>query len=153
MKAVKSFVEGMDSAAIDAFEASGSVTFEDQGMPVTIELADCEVMTEDIPGMLVATGDGLTVALDATLTEELKNEGLARELVNRVQNLRKSSGLEVVDRIDIEIVANERFQNALKSFEAYVNEEVLSDSISYVSTAENDMEVEGHEISVSIIKK
>jgi isoleucyl-tRNA synthetase len=153
MKAVKAFVEAMDATAIETFEAAGSLTFEDQGQQVSIELIDCEVMTEDIPGMLVATGDGLTVALDATLTEELKNEGLARELVNRVQNLRKSSGLEVVDRIDIEIVANERFQNALKSFEAYVNEEVLSDSISYVSTAENDMEVEGHEISVSIIKK
>jgi len=153
MKAVKAFVEAMDATAIETFEAAGSLTFEDQGQQVSIELIDCEVMTEDIPGMLVATGDGLTVALDATLTEDLKNEGLARELVNRVQNLRKSSGLEVVDRIDIEIVANERFQNALKSFEAYVNEEVLSDSISYVSTAENDMEVEGHEISVSIIKK
>jgi len=153
MKAVKAFVEAMDATAIERFEAAGSLTFEDQGQQVSIELIDCEVMTEDIPGMLVATGDGLTVALDATLTEDLKNEGLARELVNRVQNLRKSSGLEVVDRIDIEIVANERFQNALKSFEAYVNEEVLSDSISYVSTAENDMEVEGHEISVSIIKK
>jgi isoleucyl-tRNA synthetase len=153
MKAVKAFVEGMDSAAIDAFEAAGSVTFEDQGLPVTISIEDCEVVTEDIPGMLVATGDGLTVALDAELTDALKNEGLARELVNRVQNLRKSSGLEVVDRIDIEIVASEGFQSALAAFVDYVNAEVLADSISYVERAEHAMDVEGHEISVSIIKK
>ena len=98
MKAVKAFIEGMESTAIDAFEASGEVSFEDQGQTVTISIEDCEVVTEDIPGMLVATGDGLTVALDAELTEALKNEGLARELVNRLQNLRKSSGLDVVDR-------------------------------------------------------
>ncbi|NDD36732.1 MAG: isoleucine--tRNA ligase, partial [Flavobacteriia bacterium] len=75
MKAVKAFIEGMESAAIDAFEASGEVSFEDQGQTVTISIEDCEVVTEDIPGMLVATGDGLTVALDAELTEALKNEG------------------------------------------------------------------------------
>jgi len=122
-------------------------------LPVTISIEDCEVVTEDIPGMLVATGDGLTVALDAELTDALKNEGLARELVNRVQNLRKSSGLEVVDRIDIKIVASEGFQSALAAFVDYVNAEVLANSISYVESAEHPMEVEGHEISVSIIKK
>jgi len=153
MKAVKAFVEGMDGGTIDEFEAAGSVTFEDQGLPVTISVEDCEVVTEDIPGMLVATGDGLTVALDAEMTDALRNEGLARELVNRLQNLRKSSGLEVVDRIDIQIVASEVFQSALAAFVDYVNAEVLADSISYVDSAENIMDVEGHEISVSIIKK
>jgi len=83
----------------------------------------------------------------------LRNEGLARELVNRVQNLRKSSGLEVVDRIDIQIAASQDFQSALGEFIDYVNAEVLADSVYYVSNAEHSMEVEGHEISVSIIKK
>ncbi len=153
MKAVKAFVEGMESAAIEEFEAAGSLTFEDQGLPVTISIEDCEVVTEDIPGMLVATGDGLTVALDAEMTHALRNEGLARELVNRVQNLRKSSGLEVVDRINIQIVASEVFQSALAEFIDYVNAEVLADSISYVESAEHAMDVEGYQISVSIIKK
>ena len=153
MKAVKAFVEGMESAAIEEFEAAGSLTFEDQGLPVTISIEDCEVVTEDIPGMLVATGDGLTVALDAEMTHALRNEGLARELVNRIQNLRKSSGLEVVDRVNIQIVASEVFQSALAEFIDYVNAEVLADSISYVESAEHAMDVEGHEISVSIIKK
>ena len=112
-----------------------------------------EAIFSGLVEMLVATGDGLTVALDAELTDALRNEGLARELVNRVQNLRKSSGLEVVDRIDIQIVASEGFQSALAAFVDYVNAEVLADSISYVGSAEHAMDVEGHEISVSIIKK
>jgi len=152
MKAVKAFVTAMDSAAIDAFESNGTVSFEDQGATVTIEITDCEVVTEDIPGMLVATGDGLTVALDAELTDELRSEGLARELVNRLQNLRKSSGLEVTDRIDITIGAPEEFQQALSSFEGYVKDEVLADQLSYANTEEHPTEVEGYEICISIHK-
>ncbi len=152
MKAVKAFVTSMDSAAIDSFEANGSVSFEDAGATVTIEIADCEVVTEDIPGMLVATGDGLTVALDAELTDALRSEGLARELVNRLQNLRKSTGLEVTDRIDITITASSEFQQALGAFEDYVKEEVLADTLSFGATEENSTEVEGHEICISINK-
>jgi isoleucyl-tRNA synthetase len=152
MKAVKAFIEGMESAAIDAFEASGEVSFEDQGQKVIISIEDCEVVTEDIPGMLVATGDGLTVALDAELTEELKNEGLARELVNRLQNLRKASGLDVIDRISIVIQAEKEFAASLKDFETYVMDEVLADSISWAPTEENNTDVEGHNICISISK-
>ncbi|MEL0108573.1 MAG: isoleucine--tRNA ligase [Cryomorphaceae bacterium] len=152
MKAVKAFIEGMESTAIDAFETSGEVSFEDQGQTVTISIEDCEVVTEDIPGMLVATGDGLTVALDAELTEALKNEGLARELVNRLQNLRKSSGLDVVDRIDVTIQAEDAFARNLASFEEYVKDEVLADAIHWGTTTENSTEVEGHEICISISK-
>ncbi|HCP40706.1 MAG TPA: isoleucine--tRNA ligase, partial [Cryomorphaceae bacterium] len=153
MKAVKAFVEGMDNAAIDAFQATGSLTFEDQGLPVTIFIEDCDVVTEDIPGMLVSTGDGLTIALDAELTDALRNEGLARELVNRLQNLRKSSGLEVIDQIDIHIVASDLFEASIVDYVGYIKSEVLADSIAFVDIAENAMEIEGHEISVSIIKK
>lgn len=152
MKAVKAFVEGMDGPAIDAFESTGKVSFEDAGVTVEVELVDCEIVTEDIPGMLVATGDGLTVALDATLTEELKSEGLARELVNRLQNLRKSSGLEVTDRINILIDAKDEFKQALAGFEDYVKEEVLADELAFGATTENSTEVEGHDICVLIHK-
>ena len=120
MKVVKTFVESMDAAAIDLFETKGMLSFEDQGQVITIDLGDCEIVTEDIPGMLVATNDGLTVALDAELTEELRNEGLARELVNRLQSLRKSSGLDVVDRINVILSANEAFASRLESFIPYV---------------------------------
>ena len=150
MKVVKAFVESMDGAAIDLFETNGEITFEDQGQRITIDLADCEIVTEDIPGMLVATSDGLTVALDAELTEELRNEGLARELVNRLQSLRKSSGLDVVDRIKVILSANETFATRLASFLPYVGDEVLADDISFGETTENETDVEGNTIYISI---
>ena len=150
MKVVKAFVESMDGAAIDLFETHGEITFEDQGQRITIDLADCEIVTEDIPGMLVATSDGLTVALDAELTEELRNEGLARELVNRLQSLRKSSGLDVVDRIKVILSANETFATRLASFLPYVGDEVLADDISFGETTENETDVEGNTIYISI---
>lgn len=150
MKVVKAFVESMDGAAIDLFETNGEITFEDQGQRITIDLVDCEIVTEDIPGMLVATSDGLTVALDAELTEELRNEGLARELVNRLQSLRKSSGLDVVDRIKVILSANETFATRLASFLPYVGDEVLADDISFGETTENETDVEGNIIYISI---
>ena len=150
MKVVKNFVESMDAAAIDLFETKGMLSFEDQGQVITIDLGDCEIVTEDIPGMLVATNDGLTVALDAELTEELKNEGLARELVNRLQSLRKSSGLDVVDRINVTLSVNEAFASRLESFIPYVADEVLAHDILFGETAENETDVEGQIIYISI---
>ena len=152
MKAVKVFIEGMQPSAIDDFESRGEISFEDQGQMVTIDIADCEVVTEDIPGMLVATGDGLTVALDAELTDDLRNEGLARELVNRLQNLRKSSGLDVVDRISVTIYCEKNFTSNLESFVPYIKDEVLADQILWGKTDENETEVEGHKICISISK-
>ena len=152
MKAVKVFIEGMKPSAIDDFESKGEISFEDQGQMVTIDIADCEVVTEDITGMLVATGDGLTVALDAELTDELRNEGLARELVNRLQNLRKSSGLDVVDRISVTIHSEKNFTSNLESFVPYIKDEVLADQILWGETDENETEVEGHKICISISK-
>jgi isoleucyl-tRNA synthetase len=150
MKVVKSFVESMDAAAIDLFETKGMLSFEDQGQVITIDLGDCEIVTEDIPGMLVATNDGLTVALDAELTEELMNEGLARELVNRLQSLRKSSGLDVVDRINVTLSANEAFASRLESFIPYVADEVLAHDIFFGETTENETDIEGQIIYISI---
>ena len=150
MKVVKAFLESMDGAAIDLFETHGEITFEDQGQRITIDLVDCEIVTEDIPGMLVATSDGLTVALDAELTEKLRNEGLARELVNRLQSLRKSSGLDVVDRINVILSANETFASRLASFLSYVGDEVLAHDISFGETTENETDVEGNIIYISI---
>ena len=150
MKVVKAFLESMDAAAIDLFETHGEISFEDQGQRITIDLVDCEIVTEDIPGMLVATSDGLTVALDAELTEKLRNEGLARELVNRLQSLRKSSGLDVVDRINVILSANETFASRLASFLSYVGDEVLAHDISFGETTENETDVEGNIIYISI---
>jgi len=153
MKAVKTYFEAMDSAAVDAFENHGFVEFEDQGQTVRVDLIDAEVVTEDIPGMLVATGDGLTVALDATMTDALRNEGLAREMVNRLQNLRKSSGLDVIDRIDVHIAASEALELGITPFISYIKDEVLADAITFGSNAGESIEIEGEKINVSILKK
>ena len=152
MKAVKAFIEGLQPCAIDEFESNGAISFEDKGQLVTIDIDDCEIVTEDIPGMLVANSDGLTVALDAELTDELRNEGLARELVNRLQNLRKSSGLDVVDRISVTIYCEKNFTSNLESFVPYIKDEVLADQILWGKTDENETEVEGHKICISISK-
>jgi len=153
MKAVKTYFQAMDSAAVDAFENRGFVEFEDQGQTVRVDLIDAEVVTEDIPGMLVATSDGLTVALDATLTDTLRNEGLAREMVNRLQNLRKSSGLDVVDRIDVQIEGSDSLELGITPFIAYIKDEVLADTISFDSNTGETVEIEGEKINVSIFKK
>jgi isoleucyl-tRNA synthetase len=153
MKAVKTYFQAMDSAAVDAFENRGFVEFEDQGQTVRVDLIDAEVVTEDIPGMLVATSDGLTVALDATLTDALRNEGLAREMVNRLQNLRKSSGLDVVDRIDVQIAGSDSFELGITPFIAYIKDEVLADAITFGNNAGETVEIEGEKINVSIFKK
>ncbi len=153
MKAVKTYFQAMDSAAVDAFENRGFVEFEDQGQTVRVDLIDAEVVTEDIPGMLVATSDGLTVALDATLTDALRNEGLAREMVNRLQNLRKSSGLDVVDRIDVQIEGSDSLELGITPFIAYIKDEVLADTISFDSNTGETVEIEGEKINVSIFKK
>ena len=153
MKAVKTYFQAMDSAAVDAFENRGFVEFEDQGQTVRVDLIDAEVVTEDIPGMLVATSDGLTVALDATLTDALRNEGLAREMVNRLQNLRKSSGLDVVDRIDVQIEGSDSLELGITPFIAYIKDEVLADAITFGNNAGETVEIEGEKINVSIFKK
>jgi isoleucyl-tRNA synthetase len=153
MKAVKTYFQAMDSAAVDGFENRGFVEFEDQGQTVRVDLIDAEVVTEDIPGMLVATSDGLTVALDATLTDALRNEGLAREMVNRLQNLRKSSGLDVVDRIDVQIAGSDSLELGITPFMAYIKDEVLADAITFGNNAGETVEIEGEKINISIFKK
>ena len=152
MKAVKAFFEAMDNAQIDAFEQSGSVSFEDAGTTVTVELADAEVVTEDIPGMLVANAGGMTVALDATLTPELEQEGMARELVNRIQNLRKATGLEVTDRIHIKLQGDADVVEAAINNVSYIAAEVLADSLEACDNAGEEMDLDGRKIQIEINK-
>lgn len=101
MKAVAAAVAGMSQEAIAELEKNGSYTFQLDGADAVVEAADVEIFSEDIPGWLVANEGKLTVALEVTVTDELKREGIARELVNRIQNIRKSSGFEITDKIAI----------------------------------------------------
>ena len=129
MKQLAEGVQKMDQASIAALEKDGNYTFTVEDQQVTIELNDVEIISEDIPGWLVANEGRLTVALDITVTETLKEEGIARELVNRIQNLRKSSGYDITDRISVKIQNLPEVSDAVKHFFDYISSQVLADSI------------------------
>jgi len=130
MKAAAAIINQLDADAITALESTGEHTIDLEGTPFTLTREDVDIAAKDIPGWSIASDGALTVALDLTLTPELEIEGLARELVNRIQNLRKEAGLEVTDRITVELSDNEQLAKALVAHEAYISSEVLADAIS-----------------------
>ena len=125
MKAVAAAVAEMSQEAIAELEKKGSYTFNLDGAEAVIETADVEIFSEDIPGWLVANEGKLTVALEVTVTEELRREGIARELVNRIQNIRKSSGFEITDKIKITLSKNPQTDDAVNEYNDYIRNEVL----------------------------
>ncbi|MFV0418451.1 MAG: isoleucine--tRNA ligase [Dysgonomonas sp.] len=129
MKQLAIEVQNMPQDAIVALEKNGNYTFDVSGQEATIELADVEVISEDIPGWLVANAGKLTVALDVTITDDLRKEGIARELVNRIQNIRKSNGFDITDRINIEISDKEQVRDTVSEYKAYIASQVLADKI------------------------
>ncbi len=135
MKAISALVAQFDQAAISAVEQNGGWSGDINGTVVQLDLADFEIRAEDIPGWLVASENGITVALDATLTDELRSEGIARELVNRVQNLRKDSGLEVTDRIRLRVSCSAELAAAISTNKAYICSEVLANDLLFEEQA------------------
>ena len=109
MKALAATIQSMSQEDINAFEKAGTFTLMVDGQEAVLERTDVEIISEDIPGWLVANEGRLTVALDITVTEDLRKEGLARELVNRIQNLRKSSGFDITDKIHVSILLARRW--------------------------------------------
>ncbi|MDR0349728.1 MAG: isoleucine--tRNA ligase [Tannerella sp.] len=126
MKQLATSIQNMTQNDIVSFEVSGTFMFHIDGQDVVIELADVEIISEDIPGWLVANEKRLTIALDITITDDLKKEGLARELVNRIQNLRKSSGFDITDKIEVTVNAPEEIKAALEVYQSYVSNQVLA---------------------------
>ncbi|EGK02064.1 isoleucine--tRNA ligase [Dysgonomonas gadei] len=141
MKQLAVEVQNMPQDAIAAFEKDGSYTFDVEGQAATIELADAEIISEDIPGWLVANAGKLTVALDVTITEDLRKEGIARELVNRIQNIRKSSGFDITDRINIKISDQEQIRSTVSEYKTYIASQVLADNIE-LGNVENGQEID-----------
>lgn len=133
MKALAAAIQQMSQEDINAFEKAGTFTLKVDGVDAVIDRADVEIISEDIPGWLVANEGRLTVALDITVTEELKKEGLARELVNRVQNIRKSSGFDITDKVIIKIASATEMDGAIQSFREYISNQVLAKSIEITS--------------------
>ncbi len=131
MKDISAWVKEMNQETIAQIEVNKGWTGNLAGNDIELSLEDFEILAEDIRGWLVAAENGLTVALDATLTDELRQEGIARELVNRVQNLRKDSGFEVTDRISILIECSEELKTAILNNQEYVCNEVLATGISF----------------------
>ena len=120
------------------------------GGDVVLNPGDCQISSEDMPGWLVASQGALTVALDVELTPELRQEGLARELVNRIQNLRKASGFEVTDRIEVTIASNQALQEALERFGPYVCAQTLAREIRFAEHPEGAVDVEWEEGTLAI---
>ena len=129
MKGIAAQMTALEKEQIADFEATGSIALNVEGQDVTVDLADVEIISEDIPGWLVANEGNLTVALEVELTDELRNEGMARELINRVQNIRKKNGFEIIDRINVTITPNDQVATALESYADYIKTQVLADSI------------------------
>ena len=131
MKAIAALISDWTAGDISELESQGNWKGDVNEDAILLDLNDFIITTKDIPGWLVANEDGLTVALDISISEDLKSEGIARELVNRVQNLRKEKGLEVTDRISLVLETNEVIQDAIERNKRYVADEVLASDISF----------------------
>ena len=154
MKAVAAAIGQFGPEQISALEQNGSLRLEIAQKSITLDRSDVLISSQDIEGWLVASASGLTVALDVTITESLKYEGICRELVNRIQNLRKDSGLEVTDRIEISLVEHPLLNEALKHFGDYVSEETLADQLYVVQQLEQGQVIEFDDITTQLnIKK
>ena len=129
MKQVAAAVTTMSQEQIAELESAGRLTLDLNGTPAEIEAGEVEIYSEDIPGWVVANEGVLTVALDVTVTEELRREGIARELVSKIQNIRKSSGFEISDRIAVTLTSNENTDAAIEEHKAYICNQVLADSL------------------------
>ena len=156
MKSLAAAIQGMSQENILAFEAAGTFTLNVEGQDATVELADVEIISEDIPGWLVANEGRLTVALDITVTESLRKEGLARELVNRIQNLRKSNGYDITDKINVTVLSSDEMDDAIKEFNEYIANQVLAVSVEITEHAISDatvLDFEDFNLSVRIEKE
>ena len=152
MKAVAAQVDALSQEQIAQLEANGTLGISVDGQPLAIELADVDIISEDIPGWLVANEGALTVALEVELNDELRNEGMARELINRIQNLRKDGGLEITDRINIVVAPNNDVEKAVSAFADYIKTQVLADTISMADNDGTEVDFDDFKLNIKINK-
>ena len=150
MKAVAAEIAAMTQEQIERMEAEGN--YKLSTVDYTLIPEDVDIMTEDMPGWLVVNNGVLTIALDIELTPELIEEGIARELINRLQNLRKSSGLDITDRIDVQIIRNESIDTAVEHCKDYIASQILANSITLVDNIAEGTLIEDMNITVKITK-
>src|SRR5690606_39121970 len=118
---------------------------------ISISVKEVDIIAEDIPGWSVANKDSLTVALDITISAELQDEGNARELVNRIQKIRKESGLELTDRINVKIQEHESLKSAIINFGSYICAEILADDIQIINNLTEGVEIEVNEVNLKVL--
>ena len=138
---------------IAELEKNGTIDISVEGQNLTVEAIDVEIISEDIPGWLVANEGNLTVALEVELTDELKNEGMARELINRIQNIRKESGLEITDRINVTLAPNDDVKKAVDGFADYIKTQVLADDITLQQNDGQEIEFDDFKLNIKVEKK
>ena len=143
-------IQRFSVAQINQLDKEGRLSIVISGNSIILSLEDVEISSQDIEGWLVANSNGITVALDITISEGLKEEGIARELVNRIQNIRKDSGFEVTDKIKVHLQKNSELEKAVKANEAYIKSETLTDTLLFEDALINGADVEFDEIKTKI---
>ena len=152
MKAAAAVISAFEQHQISQLEKDKAINIEVAGEQVTVTISDVDIIADDIPGWAVANKDSLTVALDITITPELQDEGNARELVNRIQKIRKETGLELTDRIAVHIEEFEGLKPAIIKFNDYIRAEILADSIDLVPTVNgNGIAIEVNDITLKVL--
>ncbi len=153
MKLIAGAVNAFSSDDIKKIEQNGNFDVEINGKMINLGLEDVEITSQDIEGWLVANEGALTVALDVTISEDLRKEGIARELVNRIQNLRKDSGFEVTDRIDVQLQSDAHVVEAVSSNEAYIKSETLTEDLKIIDQVDNGIEIAFDEVNTRLFIK
>ena len=152
MKGIAAFMSELSQEQIAELEKTGVIEGVVEGQTVTVEAADVEIISEDIPGWLVSNEGNLTVALEVELNDELRKEGMARELINRIQNMRKDAGLEITDRIKVTISPYELSDMAVESFDEYIKGQVLADAITLEVNDGAEVEFDDFKLNIKIEK-
>jgi isoleucyl-tRNA synthetase len=154
VKAIVDIIQGLSNEQITQLEENDMLKVELNKKNIILKRSDVEVYFKDIEGWQVAQGNGMTVALDMTLTPELIREGIARELINRIQNFRKDSGLEVTDKIDVFLKKEPKLEAAILENKSYILSETLTENLTFESSLEGGLVLEFEDINTSItIKK
>jgi len=144
-------IQALSAEQISQFDKEGTLTIVIGGNSVILSLEDVEISSQDIEGWLVANSNGITVALDITISPELKQEGIARELVNRIQNIRKDTGFEVTDKIKVHLQKNDTLEEAVNANKDYIKSETLTEMLVFEDIIENGTEIDFDEITTRII--
>ncbi|CAM4441634.1 isoleucine--tRNA ligase [Flavobacterium terrigena] len=144
-------IQAFSQEQINELDKTGEITIVSSEKSITLTIEDVEISSQDIPGWLVANSNGITVALDITISDELRKEGIARELVNRIQNIRKDSGFEVTDKIKVQIQNNDIIEQAVTANLSYIKSETLTNELIFVSEINNGTEIEFDELKTIIL--